>query len=80
MAAFALPEFAATARRPSSRARSFVTTTGAASTPERVNRAALVASRHVADEQADVGVPGRLQAGRDAGGAEAVGQPARAPR
>ena len=45
VAAFALPEFAATARRPSSRARCFVTTTGAARTPERVNRAALVASR-----------------------------------
>ena len=43
-----------------------VTTTGAASTPERVKRAALVGVGRVADEQPDVGVARRLQAGRDA--------------
>jgi hypothetical protein len=42
VAAFALPELATTARRASSFARSCVSSTGAASTPERVKRAALV--------------------------------------
>ena len=41
VAALALPEFATITRIASSRARSLVSTTGAASTPERVNRAAL---------------------------------------
>ena len=44
MAALALPEFATTARMPSSRQRSWVSITGAASTPERVKRAALTVS------------------------------------
>ena len=44
VAALALPEFAAMARRPSSCVRSCVTSTGAASTPDRVKRAALTVS------------------------------------
>ena len=42
--ALALPELATTTRSASSRARSWQTSTGAASTPERVKRAALVVS------------------------------------
>jgi hypothetical protein len=44
VAALALPELAATTRSASRRERSRVTSTGAAKTPERVKRAALVAS------------------------------------
>ena len=54
VAAFALPEFATTARMPSSRQRSCVSSTGAASTPERVKRAALTVSGASRDEQAEV--------------------------
>ena len=44
VAALALPELATTARSASSRQRSWVSSTGAASTPERVKRAALTVS------------------------------------
>ena len=44
VAALALPEFATTARIAAIRQRSCVSSTGAASTPERVKRAALVVS------------------------------------
>ena len=55
VAALALPELTATARRRVRAARApCVTITGAASMPERVKRAALTASGRVADEQADV--------------------------
>ena len=48
VAALALPELATITRSASSRVRSLVSTTGAASTPERVKRAALTQS---GDEQ-----------------------------
>ena len=54
VAALALPELTTTTRIASSRVRSLVSTTGAASTPERVKRAALTQSRRRADHQADV--------------------------
>ena len=54
VAALALPELATTARIASSRQRSCVSSTGAASTPERVKRAALTASGRVADQQPEV--------------------------
>ena len=48
VAALALPELATITRSASSRVRSLVSTTGAASTPERVNRAA---ETHAGSEQ-----------------------------
>ena len=76
VAAFALPELATTTRSASSRERSRVTSTGAASTPERVKRAALVVVGRVGDEQADVGPAAGLDARRHARGAEAGRQAA----
>ena len=54
VAALALPELATTTRSASSRVRSLVSTTGAASTPERVKRAARHAVRRRADHQPEV--------------------------
>ena len=55
----------------SRRVRSSVSSTGAARTPERVNRAAVDAVRRRADHQADVEAAARLQPARDACRAEA---------
>ena len=74
VAALALPALATTARMPAGRQRSWVSRTGAASTPERVKRAALTVLGRVADEQAEVARAGRLEAAGDAGGAEALRQ------
>ena len=71
VAALALPELATITRIASSRARSWVSTTGAASTPERVKRAALTQSGRRAHHQTDIHPAGRLQPARDARGAEA---------
>ena len=54
VAALALPELATTTRSASSRVRSLVSTTGAASTPERVNRAALHAVGRRAHHQPEI--------------------------
>ena len=54
-----------------------MSSTGAASTPERVKRAALTVLGRVADEQAEVARAGRLEPAGDARGAEALRQPAR---
>ena len=53
-------------------ARSIVSSTGAASVPERVNRAALVVCGRVGDQQPQVGRAARLDPARDAGGPEAL--------
>ena len=71
VAAFALPELTTTARSASSRQRSWHSSTGAASTPERVKRAARTVSGSEQTSSAEVGVAGRLDPGRHAGGAEA---------
>ena len=76
VAALALPELAMTARRPLATVSSRVTSTGGASTPERVKRAALTGVGAVADEQAEVDRAGRLDARRGVGGAKAGRQPA----
>ena len=57
VAALALPELATTARKPSSRQRSCVSSTGAASTPDRVKRAALVASTRSHTSRPTSGLP-----------------------
>ena len=64
VAAFALPELTTTARSASSRQRSRHSSTGAAGAPERVKRAALTASGSEQTSSAEVGVAGRLDAGR----------------
>ena len=76
VAALALPEFAAIARRLSRRQRSRVTSTGAACTPEAVKRIALVVSGRSETTQADVLAAVVLDPGGDARGAEAQRQPA----
>ncbi len=77
VAALALPELATTARSESSAQRSWHRITGAASTPERVKRAALTVPG-VSETSRPRSVPaGRLQAGGDPGRAEALRQPAR---
>ena len=77
VAALALPELATITRSASSRVRSLVSTTGAASTPERVKRAALTQSGERADHQAEVEPARGLEPAGDARGAEARRQVAR---
>ena len=74
VAALALPALATTARIASSRQRSCVSSTGAASTPERVKRAARDRVRLVGDQQAEVRRAARLQPARHARRAEALRQ------
>ena len=74
VAALALPALATTTRIASSRQRSCVSSTGAASTPERVKRAALVGVGRVGDQQAEVQAAARLQAAGHARRPEALGQ------
>ena len=72
VAALALPALATTARIASSRQRSCVSSTGAASTPERVKRAALDGVGRVGDQQAEVQPAARLQPARHARRPEAL--------
>ena len=67
VAAFALPEFTTTARIASSRQRAWHSSTGAASTPERVKRAALTVSGSEQTSSARSGSPdGLMPAGTPA--------------
>jgi hypothetical protein len=61
VAALAQPELATTARSPSSFVRCWQTSTGAARTPERVKRAALVASGGSQTSSPTSGLPDALR-------------------
>ena len=76
VAAFALPELTTTARSASSRQRVWHSSTGAASTPERVKRAALTVPGSEQTSSPRSGSPDGLIPAAHAGGAEAGGQPA----
>ena len=76
VAALALPELAITARSAPSRQRSWVSSTGAATTPERVKRAALTVSGGSETSRPMSQAAGGLEPAGDARGAEAGGQPA----
>ena len=75
VAAFALPELTTTARRPSRLQRSIVSSTGAASVPDRVKRAALVVCGASDTSNPRSGAP-LLDPACDAGGAKALRQAA----
>jgi hypothetical protein len=64
VAAFALPELATTARSASSRQRAWHSSTGAASTPERVKRAAETVSGSAETSSARSGSPDGLMPAR----------------